>query len=57
MSFGRLQAALVAATSEVTMAAASINFDFTLVKIEAPQEYKQLGSLLSTAKPKRDLLT
>jgi hypothetical protein len=50
MSFGRLQAALVAATSEVTMAAASINFDFTLVKIEAPQEYKQLGSLLSTAK-------
>ncbi|KAH6262491.1 hypothetical protein HBI40_124070 [Parastagonospora nodorum] len=50
MSFGRLQAALTAATSEVTLAAANINFDFTLVKIEAPQEYTQLGSLLPAAK-------
>ncbi|KAI3319528.1 hypothetical protein HD806DRAFT_525510 [Xylariaceae sp. AK1471] len=47
-SFGRLQAALAAATNEVTVAAANINFDFTLVKYEAPKEYQQLGNLLSS---------
>ncbi|EAU39308.1 predicted protein [Aspergillus terreus NIH2624] len=47
MSFGRLQAALAAATSDITLAAASLNFDFTLVKIEAPKEYHSLGSALS----------
>lgn len=47
MSFGRLQAALAAATSDITLAAANINFDFTLVKNEAPKEYHSLGSALS----------
>ncbi|KXH29080.1 hypothetical protein CSIM01_02149 [Colletotrichum simmondsii] len=50
MSVGRLQAALASATNEVTVAAANINFDFTLVKYEAPKEYQPLGALLS---PKR----
>ncbi|KAI3533987.1 hypothetical protein CSPX01_12338 [Colletotrichum filicis] len=50
MSVSRLQAALASATNEVTVAAANINFDFTLVKYEAPKEYQPLGALLS---PKR----
>lgn len=45
---GRLQAALAAATNEVTVAAANINFDFCLVKYEAPKEYHQLGLNLSS---------
>ncbi|OQV02370.1 hypothetical protein CLAIMM_07575 isoform 2 [Cladophialophora immunda] len=47
MAISRLQAALTAATSEVTVAAANINFDFTLVKCEAPKEYHKLGNALS----------
>ncbi|CAI6092054.1 unnamed protein product [Clonostachys chloroleuca] len=47
-SLGRLQAALAAATNEVTVAAANINFDFTLVKYEAPKEFKPLGELLAS---------
>jgi hypothetical protein len=48
MAISRLQAALAAATSEVTVAAANLNFDFTLVKYEAPKEYQPLGNILST---------
>ncbi|EAT87740.2 hypothetical protein SNOG_05349 [Parastagonospora nodorum SN15] len=47
MAVGRLQAALAAATNEVTVAAANLNFDFTLVKYEAPKEYQPLGGMLS----------
>jgi hypothetical protein len=47
MSIDKLQAALAAVTNEVTVAAAKINFDFTLVKYEAPKEYQPLGELLS----------
>ncbi|KAL9093936.1 MAG: hypothetical protein Q9165_003859 [Trypethelium subeluteriae] len=50
MAFNKLQASLAAATNEVTVAAANINFDFTLVKCEAPKEYEELGNALS---PKR----
>lgn len=46
-SIGRIQAALASATNEVTLAAANINFDFTLIKCEAPQEYHPLGNILS----------
>lgn len=46
-SIGRIQAALAAATNEVTLAAANINFDFTLVKCEAPREFQPLGDVLS----------
>jgi hypothetical protein len=47
MAISRLQASLAAATNEVTVAAANINFDFTLVKFEAPKEYQALGGVLS----------
>ncbi|KAI4665577.1 uncharacterized protein J4E78_003039 [Alternaria triticimaculans] len=53
MAIGRLQAALAAATNEVTVAAANLNFDFTLVKYEAPKEYQALGNVL-TSKRKDD---
>lgn len=47
MSLGKLQAALAAASNEVTVAAANINFDFALIKCEAPKEYHVLGEALS----------
>ncbi|KAF5606616.1 uncharacterized protein FSUBG_5802 [Fusarium subglutinans] len=46
-SFGRLQAALASATNELTLAAANINFDFTLVRCEVPKEFEPLGNALS----------
>ncbi|KAK8108140.1 uncharacterized protein PG998_010153 [Apiospora kogelbergensis] len=46
-SVGRLQAALGSATNELTIAAANLNFDFSLVKMEAPPEYRALGPVLS----------
>lgn len=49
-SFGRLQAALAAATNEVTVAAANISFDFTLVKYEAPKEFQPLKGFLTTTR-------
>ena len=47
MAISRLQASLAAATNEVTVAAANINFDFSLVRCEAPKEYVVLGDNLS----------
>ncbi|KAI1123405.1 hypothetical protein F5Y10DRAFT_286217 [Nemania abortiva] len=44
---GRLQAALASATNEVTVAAANLNFDFSLVKCEAPREYQSIGQSLT----------
>ncbi|CAJ0544261.1 Ff.00g035280.m01.CDS01 [Fusarium sp. VM40] len=49
-TFGKLQAALAAATNEVTVAAANINFDFTLVKYEAPKEFRPLEGYLTTTR-------
>lgn len=46
-SISKLQAALASVTNEITLAAANINFDFTLVKYEAPKEFHQLGNSLS----------
>jgi hypothetical protein len=58
MTISRIQAALGMVKNEVTVAAAQINFDFTLVKNEAPKEYHLLGECLSKrrkdeAKPDR----
>ncbi|KAF2012806.1 hypothetical protein BU24DRAFT_465163 [Aaosphaeria arxii CBS 175.79] len=50
MSVGRLQAALGAVTNEFTAAAANINFDFTLIKVEAPKEFQPLGDSLALVK-------
>jgi hypothetical protein len=47
-AFGRLQAALAAATNEVTIAAANLNFDFTLVKYEAPREFQPIAGVLAS---------
>lgn len=47
MAIGRLQAALGAVSNEVTMAAAQINFDFSIIRREAPKEYLDLGENLS----------
>jgi hypothetical protein len=46
-SFGRLTAALLGVSQENTFALANINFDFAIVKFEAPAEYKGLGESLS----------
>ncbi len=50
MSISKLTASLASATTELTLAAASINFDFSLSKVEAPATYHPLGKALS---PKR----
>ncbi|OCL07602.1 hypothetical protein AOQ84DRAFT_408611 [Glonium stellatum] len=46
-SISKLTTALASATSELTLAAANLNVDFSLVKFEAPQEYLALGQNLS----------
>ena len=46
-SIGRFAVAAASATQESTLALASINFDFSLVKMEAPLEYQGLGTALS----------
>ncbi|KAF5234251.1 hypothetical protein FAUST_7711 [Fusarium austroamericanum] len=46
-SIGRLACSAVSAVSEITVAAASLNFDFSLVKVEAPREFHDLGQVLS----------
>ncbi|KAI0521209.1 hypothetical protein F5B22DRAFT_565905 [Xylaria bambusicola] len=49
-ALGRLQASLAQVTQEFTVAAANINFDFTLVKVEAPPEYRDIATVLSPAR-------
>ena len=51
-TLGRLTAALGVAHNENTLALANINFDFSIFRVEAPQEYKDLGANLS--KDRRD---
>ncbi|KAI1320519.1 hypothetical protein F5Y16DRAFT_417425 [Xylariaceae sp. FL0255] len=48
LSLGKIQAALASATNEVTVAAANLNFDFTLMKFEAPPEYQPVSAHLTT---------
>ena len=47
-SIGRFALAAASATQETTLALASLNFDFSLVKIEAPVAYSRFGSAVST---------
>lgn len=47
-SLSRLANSFISATNENTLALANFNFDFSLVKLEAPQEFVPLGSALST---------
>ena len=46
-SISKIQNALVSATQETTLTLANLNFDFSLVKVEAPVEYKGVGAALS----------
>ncbi|KAF5587122.1 serine threonine kinase [Fusarium subglutinans] len=46
-SIGKFTTSAVSAVSEITVAAANLNFDFSLVKVEAPQEFQALGQVLS----------
>lgn len=48
LSLGKIQAALASATSEVTIAAANINFDFAVFKYDAPAEYQPLSTALTS---------
>ncbi|KAF2136900.1 uncharacterized protein K452DRAFT_236786 [Aplosporella prunicola CBS 121167] len=46
-SIGKLVNALVHGSQEATLALANINFDFSLVKLEAPAEFHGLGAALT----------
>ncbi|KAI3327294.1 hypothetical protein HD806DRAFT_388891 [Xylariaceae sp. AK1471] len=49
-TIGKIQASLSSATQETTLALANANFDFSLIKIEAPAEYRELGLALPKKK-------
>lgn len=46
-SFGRISNSLVTGVNENTLALASLNFDFSLFKVEAPLEYSDIGNALT----------
>lgn len=46
-SIGRITGALINGTLEPSVALANLNFDFTLVKVESPREFADVGSQLS----------
>ncbi len=46
-ALSKLTAAFASATNELTLAAANFNFDFSLMKVEAPVEFHGLGRGLS----------
>ncbi|KAI9858562.1 MAG: hypothetical protein M1813_007367 [Trichoglossum hirsutum] len=50
---GRIVAALASGSQETTVALANLNFDFSLVKVEAPVEFKGLGALSFLQKEER----
>jgi hypothetical protein len=47
MGISKLSASLTAVNNENTAALMSNNFDFTLIKLEAPAEFKGVGSVIS----------
>src|SRR5438034_1393185 len=47
MSISRINASLASANNENNLALATINFDFALIKVEPPREFKPLGMALS----------
>lgn len=46
-SLGKFQASIASATSETTLALANLNFDFSLIKVEPPAEYREVGKNLA----------
>ncbi|RYP24071.1 hypothetical protein DL765_000799 [Monosporascus sp. GIB2] len=49
-SFGRISNSLVTGVNENTLALASLNFDFSLVKFQAPEEYSAVGNALAKSR-------
>ncbi|KAK8023567.1 hypothetical protein PG993_011633 [Apiospora rasikravindrae] len=49
-AIGKVTASIASATQETTIALANANFDMSLIRIEAPAEYKPLGMALSKSK-------
>ena len=47
---GRIQNALMSATNKVVVTAANINFDFSMIKYEAPPEYRGISGALSSTR-------
>lgn len=47
-SISRIQGSLASLTQETTLALANFNFDFSLMKVEPPAEYMQLGTNLTS---------
>jgi hypothetical protein len=45
---GKITNSLLSGTNENNLALASVNFDFTLIKLEPPAEFNALGTALST---------
>ena len=52
-SIGRIAVAAASVAQEATVTLSNINFDFSLVRLEAPLEYRRLGAVLSS-KRKRE---
>ncbi|RAQ41659.1 hypothetical protein AFGD_001119 [Aspergillus flavus] len=48
MDISKITAAAVAQTNEFQLALASLNLDFSLFKVEAPQEYKALDAIIGS---------
>ncbi|KAK8085458.1 hypothetical protein PG997_006729 [Apiospora hydei] len=46
-SFGKLSTSLIQGVNENTLALANLNFDFSLVKLQAPIEFQQIGPALA----------
>src|SRR5437016_1438092 len=46
-TIGKVTVAGVLGSQEATIALANVNFDFSVVKLDAPAEFKALGSCLS----------
>lgn len=47
-AIGKLAASILSGSQETTLALAQVNFDFSLYKVEAPMEFRELGAALST---------
>ncbi|KAI0147171.1 hypothetical protein GGR57DRAFT_493955 [Xylariaceae sp. FL1272] len=47
-SLGKLTTAFLQASQETTLTLANLNFNFALIKYDAPEEYRTLGESLST---------
>ncbi|KAG4442568.1 hypothetical protein IFR05_001980 [Cadophora sp. M221] len=51
-TIGKITAALNSFTNENTFALANLSFDFALVKVATPEEYGELGALMSPQRKK-----